>query len=358
MGARVDGRAADVHPDRAGRRRQLDEPAREGAREPHRPAAAPRLAAARRSPPRARGRARRPVSASRSAFRSPPTAFSSRTISLPSSPFARAAPRTARASAAPPRAARTGCGSRIASAIARASFRSRAPRSARASSTGAPTRPASSSSESAAIASIASRRSRGRSSWTSCAGSPSSSRYARAASAGIPASRRVLDRGDVLAALRQLLPVLAEQQAVMDVLRRLEAERARELLLKLAVRTMVGAADDVRDLEVGVVDDAREVVCRTAVGPKQGQPAEAERALVVLDPDARRRLAVPLHPPALTHRPLVPADPEPFEVGDDPLAPLPAPRARRPCRRSAAGTSRRGGDSRRPRAHRRDEASP
>ena len=136
---------------------------------------------------------------------------------------------------------------------------------------------------------------------------------------GNPGVAQILDRGDVLAALRQLLPVLPEQQAVMDVFRRLEAERASELLLKLAVRTMVGAADDVRDLEVGVVDDAREVVCRTAVGPKQGQPAEAERALGVLDPDARRRLAVPLHPSALTHRPLVPADPEPFEVGDDPL---------------------------------------
>ena len=102
---------------------------------------------------------------------------------------------------------------------------------------------------------------------------------------GNPGVAQVLDRGDVLAALRELLPVLPEQQAVMDVFRRLEAERASELLLQLAVRTMVGAADDVRDLEVGVVDDTREVIRRTAVGPKQGQPAEAERALVVLDPD-------------------------------------------------------------------------
>ena len=59
VGACVDGRAADVHADRSRRRRQLDEVAREGAIEPHRPASAPRPAGARRSRSRARARARR-----------------------------------------------------------------------------------------------------------------------------------------------------------------------------------------------------------------------------------------------------------------------------------------------------------
>ena len=73
----------------------------------------------------------------------------------------------------------------------------------------------------------------------------------------------------------------------MDVLRRLEAERAGELALQLGVGAVVGAADDVRDLEVVVVDDAREVVGRRAVGPEQRRAAEADRAVGVGLPDAR-----------------------------------------------------------------------
>ena len=59
VGAGIDGGAADVHADRTGRRRQLDEVAGEGAIEPHRPASAPRPAGARRSPSTARALARR-----------------------------------------------------------------------------------------------------------------------------------------------------------------------------------------------------------------------------------------------------------------------------------------------------------
>jgi len=66
--------------------------------------------------------------------------------------------------------------------------------------------------------------------------------------------------------LRQLLAVLAEQKPVMDVLRRLAAERADQLRLQLGVGAMVGAADDVRDLEVVIVDGARKLIGRRAVG--------------------------------------------------------------------------------------------
>ena len=88
-------------------------------------------------------------------------------------------------------------------------------------------------------------------------------------------------------ALGELLPVRAEQQTVMDVLRRFEAERARKLSLELGVRAVVGAANDVRDLEIVVVDDARQVVGGAAVGTEQRRPSEPDRALLVLLPHAR-----------------------------------------------------------------------
>ena len=58
VGPRVDGRSADVHPDRPGRLGQLVEPARVGVIEPHRACARSRRAGAPRSRRRARGRAR------------------------------------------------------------------------------------------------------------------------------------------------------------------------------------------------------------------------------------------------------------------------------------------------------------
>ena len=61
---RVDGRPAEVHAHRAGRRRQLDERLRvQVSKSRIDPPRASRLAAARRAPPRARGRCRAPVSA-------------------------------------------------------------------------------------------------------------------------------------------------------------------------------------------------------------------------------------------------------------------------------------------------------
>src|SRR5581483_10081037 len=186
--ALVDGRPAEVHPDRSGARRQLLELPRQRAVQPH----APTL---RRSSSRGRaaitaassGPRSRPVRASRTAFRSPPTAFSSRTMARASSPPSTSSRNRASVSG---ESASTTTGSSTCRAYSRASFRSRAPRRTGATETGTPTRAASSSSASEPRASVESRRRRARSRWTSCRGSPSSSRYARTASAGIPPARR------------------------------------------------------------------------------------------------------------------------------------------------------------------------
>ena len=121
--------------------------------------------------------------------------------------------------------------------------------------------------------------------------------------------------------LRELRAVLAEQQAVVDVLGRLAAERADQLRLELGVRAMVGAANDVRDLEVEVVDRARELVRRRAVRAQQRRLPEAQRALGVRLADRVRRLAMAHEPLALAQRPLVPADAEPVEVATIASAP-------------------------------------
>ncbi len=206
----VHGRAADVDPDRPGRRRQLDEVAREAVVQAHsaivlrrptvmiaRPGRSLRsgLLAETARPARARASSRgtaastaqssgpfaAPVNASRSERRSPPTAFSSRRTTRDSSaercpgPTAlNSAKRSSvgRASAG----SSTGSGSTTMRAYSRASTSDRAPRNADTASIGAPACAASSSSPMPAIASIASRRSRARSSWTSCSGVPSSSR--------------------------------------------------------------------------------------------------------------------------------------------------------------------------------------
>ena len=106
---------------------------------------------------------------------------------------------------------------------------------------------------------------------------------------------------------------------MVDVLRRLEAERARELPLQLRVRAVIGAAHDVRDLEVVVVDDARQVIGRRAVGPEQGCAAKADRPVGVGLPHARRRLTMTRDTLALAGRSLVPRQPQPLQVFEDRL---------------------------------------
>jgi hypothetical protein len=126
----------------------------------------------------------------------------------------------------------------------------------------------------------------------------------------------VRQRGGTLP-LRELFPVRAEQQAVVDVLVRLEAERVGKLALELGVRAVVGAADDVRDLEVVVVDHARQVVRGRSVGAEQGRPAIPHGAVVVALADRKGGLAMAVRTVALAGRPLVPRQPEPLEVAED-----------------------------------------
>ena len=103
----------------------------------------------------------------------------------------------------------------------------------------------------------------------------------------------------------------------MDELGRREPERPGQLLVERLVRQVVLAADDVRDAEVGVVHDRREVVRRAAVGTDERDAPEAEGPLVVEISDGERGLAVAVGPLALTDRPFVPAEPEPLEIGED-----------------------------------------
>jgi len=115
-------------------------------------------------------------------------------------------------------------------------------------------------------------------------------------------------------ALRQLPAIRAEDEPVVDVLRRARAEGLVEPAVHRLVRAVVVPAHDVRDLEVDVVDDAREVVGRRPVLSQQGEAVEtsAERL---------GRFTVALLPAALPDRPLLPFDPEPPEVVKDRLLP-------------------------------------
>ena len=126
--------------------------------------------------------------------------------------------------------------------------------------------------------------------------------------------------------LRELLPVLAEHEPVVDHLRQLAADRAGDPAMELEVRPVVGAADDVRDPELEVVDDRRELVGRRPVRPGEGRGPEAHGALVVALRSARlerplRRRGVQRPALALPHRPLVERDAEPLEVLEDRLLP-------------------------------------
>ena len=122
-----------------------------------------------------------------------------------------------------------------------------------------------------------------------------------------------------LVALRQLRAVLAEQEPVVDVLRRLGPERANERGLELRVRAVVGAADDLRDLEVGVVDRRRELIRRRAIRPQERRLPEAQRSLGIGLADLVRCFPVAHVALALSHGAFVEAQAEPLEVGQDRL---------------------------------------
>ena len=86
---------------------------------------------------------------------------------------------------------------------------------------------------------------------------------------------QLLDRG-VPVALRELLPVRAEHEAVVDHLGQLASQRPGDALLHREVRPVVGAADDVRDPEVEVVGHRGELVRRRPVRAKQCRSVRAQ----------------------------------------------------------------------------------
>ena len=127
----------------------------------------------------------------------------------------------------------------------------------------------------------------------------------------------------VLGALGELLAVLTEQEPVVDHLGQLAAERPGDALLHLLVRPVVGAANDVRDPEVEVVDDGCELVRRGAVGPRERGAGEPDRPVRVAHRSCVERersgLGMTGRAGALPDRPLLPRDPEPAEIGEDRL---------------------------------------
>ena len=66
-------------------------------------------------------------------------------------------------------------------------------------------------------------------------------------------------------ALRELLAVLAQDQPVMDELGRPRAERLEQPPVQRLVRAVIVPAQEMRDPEVDVVYDRRELVGRRAV---------------------------------------------------------------------------------------------
>jgi hypothetical protein len=81
--------------------------------------------------------------------------------------------------------------------------------------------------------------------------------------------------------LGELLAVVAEQQPVVQHLRERTVERARNAPVHLLVRPVVGAADDVGDVERQIVGDRGELVGGAAVGAGQRDSAEAHGSVVV-----------------------------------------------------------------------------
>ena len=149
-----------------------------------------------------------------------------------------------------------------------------------------------------------------RSSWTSCL---RQAELVEVRPHGLGRDAGVTEIGDGRhrVTLRELAPVRPEHEAVVHVLRRLRAERLGQLPVQLLVGTMVGAAHDVRDLVLDVVDHGGEMVGRGPVRPQQRDPAEPVAA------EPLHRGAVLILALALPHRPFVPGDAQPFEVADD-----------------------------------------
>ena len=144
-------------------------------------------------------------------------------------------------------------------------------------------------------------------------GSPSSSRYARTASPGYPASRSDATVAPS-ARFESFFPSAPTTSPWWITSGGCDAERAVQRRVQLLVRPVIGAADHVRDPEVDVVDHAREVERRRPVVAPQHHAVEPLR-----EPGGSRSLEMPLGALALPNRPVVPVDAEPAEVVEDRL---------------------------------------
>ena len=173
----------------------------------------------------------------------------------------------------------------------------------------------------------------------------------------MPASRRSATVATGLLRLESFLPSSPSRRPWWTYSGGSKPSARASSSLLLGVGAMVGAADDGRDPEVVVVDDAGEVVGRRAVGAEQGQPAEPQRPLAVLGADRRRRPRG-----GARARPLWrtgPSSQSSRASGDRRRSRRPRPRARgrRRCRRCGGAATRRASGWRRPRARRRDGAA-
>ena len=341
MGARVDRRPAEVHPDGAGRRRQLDERFRSRCQ---------RAASILRSVS-SRGRAAR-TDPELGAALAPGQGLPHR-AEMPADRLQLADDRLARRPRSSP-SAEAARSSRNRSSVSRssgkgharrledrprerraASFRSRAPRSAGTTATGTPSRAASSSSGSSAITSTASERMRREIEVDVVLRDP------ELLEVGAHRLRRdplVAQRGDRCRPRRASRASCRRGRARgrSGCTRGASAPSATcERAVQRLVRPVVVAADHVRDPEVDVVDDAREVVGGGAVVAEQRHALEALAA-------ARRRL----RGSARAGRSGAPGpssqrDPEPAQVVEDRLLAAGQVPGRDRCRRSAAASCRR-----------------
>ena len=75
--------------------------------------------------------------------------------------------------------------------------------------------------------------------------------------------------GGVPVPLRELLPVRAQHETVVQHLRQLAADRAGDSLLELEVGPVVTPADDMGDSELEIVRDRGQLIRRGAVRAKQ-----------------------------------------------------------------------------------------
>ncbi len=179
------------------------------------------------------------------------------------------------------------------------------------------------------MASTASRRSRARSRWTSCSGSPSSSRYARTAAGGNPSSRSsAID--ECPCRFESFLPsspstspwwiTSGSSPPSARAIARCTARFGRWSLPRI----------DMRDPELEVVDDRRELIRRAS---RRRGPASCRLAARRIEPSSSRSTAFPQRsarsvsrgvdaaPFALPHRALVERDPEPRQVVEDRVLP-------------------------------------